>query len=177
MQPPRSLFLLLLASGLGGSWAASAQTTDKPVETKASGALRDLSTALESLTRQVGRGVVQVFSTGYTLSEEGDSSSNNLLARQRSTGSGAIVSSDGYVVTNSHVVLGGRRIQVQLADSVDQSPGHSVLRPAGKRLDAKIVGIDRDSDLAVLKIERTGLPFLQFGDSEVLRQGQIVLAF
>src|SRR5437588_1721517 len=148
MHPPRSLLLILFAS-----WAASAQTTDKPVETKSSSVLRDLSTALESLTRDAGRGVVQVFSAGYTLSEEGESSSTSTLARQRSTGSGAIVSADGYVVTNSHVVLGGRRIQVQLADSVDDAHGHSVLRPAGKRLDAKIVGIDRDSDLAVLKIE------------------------
>jgi serine protease Do len=176
MQPPRSLWLLALASLLGYS-AASAQTADKPLETKSSGPLRDLSTALESITREAGRGVVQVFSSGYTLSEEGESSSGNMLARQRSSGSGAIVSADGYVVTNSHVVLGGRRIQVQLSDSVDQAHGHSVLRPAGKRLDAKIVGIDRESDLAVLKIERTALPFLQFGDSESLRQGQLVLAF
>jgi serine protease Do len=52
-----------------------------------------------------------------------------------------------------------------------------VIRPSGTKLEAKVVGIDRDSDLAVLKIDRTGLPFLRFGDSEELRQGQLVLAF
>src|SRR6185503_10080895 len=46
-----------------------------------------------------------------------------------------------------------------------------------KRLDAKIVGIDRESDLAVIRIEKTDLPHLRFGDSEELRQGQLVLAF
>jgi serine protease Do len=51
------------------------------------------------------------------------------------------------------------------------------LQPSGKMLDARIVGVDRDSDLAVLKIEQTGLPFLKLGDSDTLRQGQIVMAF
>src|SRR5258708_2916426 len=48
--------------------------------------------------------------------------------------------------------------------------------PAGTILDAKVIGIDRESDLAVIKIEQTDLPFLRFGRSEDLRQGQVVLA-
>jgi serine protease Do len=120
---------------------------------------------------------VQVFSTGFTLSSEEESGNASLLTRQKSTGSGVIVSSDGYIVTNAHVVQGGRRIEVQLAVSLDRAPGHSVIRPSGTKLVAKIVGIDRDSDLAVLKIDRTGLSFLRFGDSEELKQGQLVLAF
>jgi serine protease Do len=75
------------------------------------------------------------------------------------------------------VVKGSRRIQVQVANSLERPEGHSVIKPMATKVDAKIVGIDRDSDLAVLKTDRTGLPFLHFGDSEELRQGQLVLAF
>ncbi len=160
---------LVIALLLGSR--ASAQTQEKAPETKPPDALHELSTALEALSHRTGRAVVQVFSTGFTLSNEEESGNASLLTRQKSTGSGVIVSADGYIVTNAHVVQGGRRIEVQLAMSLDRAPGHSVIRPSGTKLDAKIVGIDRDSDLAVLKIERTGLPFLHFGDSEELKQG------
>src|SRR5688572_31390616 len=49
--------------------------------------------------------------------------------------------------------------------------------PAGKLVTARVVGLDRETDIAVLKIDEKGLPSLRFGDSEALRQGQIVLAF
>jgi serine protease Do len=167
-----ALVIALLLSGL-----APAQTQEKTVENKPPDALHDLSAALQSLSQRAGRAVVQVFSTGFALNSDEESGNTSLLTRQKSTGSGVIVSADGYIVTNAHVVKGGRRIEVQLAVSLDHMPGHSVLRPSGSRLDAKIVGIDRDSDLALLKIARTGLSFLRFGDSEELKQGQLVLAF
>jgi serine protease Do len=56
-------------------------------------------------------------------------------------------------------------------------PGHTDMQPSGKMLDARVVGVDRDSDLAVLKIDQTGLSFLKLGDSDTLRQGEIVMAF
>ena len=169
----RGLFLIALSSGL-----LSAQTADKPPASKPPDTLHELSVALESLSHRAGRAVVQIFSTSYVLSDDSEGGGNDgLLARQRSSGSGVILSSDGYIVTNAHVVQNARRIQVQLSDVLDKTAGRSVIRPAGKRLDAKIVGIDRESDLAVIKIERTDLPQLRFGDSEELRQGQLVLAF
>jgi serine protease Do len=133
--------------------------------------------ALQSLSQRTGRAVVEIFSTGFAISNEEESGNAALLSRQRSTGSGVIISPDGYIVTNAHVVKGSRRIQVQVANSLERPEGHSVIKPMATKVDAKIVGIDRDSDLAVLKIDRTGLPFLHFGDSEELRQGQLVLAF
>jgi len=163
--------LLLLFAGYGAA-QESVKAENKPPD-----ALHDLSAALESLSHRAGRAVVQVFSTGFVLNDDDDSGDAALLTRQKSTGSGVILSSDGYVVTNAHVVKGGRQIEVQLAESYERSPGHEVTRPSGARLDAKIVGMDRESDLAVLKIERTGLPFLTFGDSAELHQGQLVLAF
>jgi serine protease Do len=168
----RVLLVVLALSGL-----ARAQTLDKAPETKPPDALHELSMALQSLSQRTGRAVVEIFSTGFAISNEEESGNAALLSRQRSTGSGVIISPDGYIVTNAHVVKGSRRIQVQVANSLERPEGHSVIKPMATKVDAKIVGIDRDSDLAVLKIDRTGLPFLHFGDSEELRQGQLVLAF
>jgi serine protease Do len=115
--------------------------------------------------------VVQIFSTGYATVEEGESTNTaGLLSRQRSTGSGAILSTDGYIVTNNHVVQGARKIEVKLAT-------RSRNRAQESTLPAKLVGVDREADIAVIKIERTGLPQLALGDSNDLRQGQLVMAF
>src|SRR6266851_9126444 len=166
--------ILPLALALSG--VAYGQTLEKAPETKLD-ALHELSGALQSLSQRTGRAVVEIFSTGFALSNDEESGNAALLSRQRSTGSGVIISADGYIVTNSHVVKGSRRIQVLVATSLERPVGHSMIKAMATRVDAKIVGIDRDSDLAVLKIDRTGLPFLHFGDSEELRQGQLVLAF
>lgn len=166
------LVVLLLFAGF-----TRAQDAEKAVESKPPDALHELSAALETLSHRAGRAVVQVFSTGFVLNDEDDSGDAALITRQKSTGSGVIFRSDGYVVTNAHVVKGGRQIQVQLAESFERTPGHAVTHPLGTKLEAKVVGIDRESDLAVLKVERTDLPFLRFGDSGELHQGQLVLAF
>jgi len=172
MRLINSLVILLLFAGF--AWS---QESEKAGETKPD-TLHDLSSALESLSQRAGRAVVQVFSTGFVLNDEDDSGdAAALLTKQKSTGSGVILSSDGYIVTNAHVVKGGRQIEVQLAESFERSPGHAVTHPSGTKLEAKVVGVDRESDLALLKIERAGLPFLSFGNSSELHQGQLVLAF
>src|SRR5689334_18867402 len=124
----RVLFSLLLCSAL-----ALPQTADKPPETRPPDALHELSTALESLSNRAGRAVVQVFSTGFVLNDEEDSGNAALLSKQKSTGSGVLIDSDGYIVTNAHVIKGGRRIEVQLAQSLERAPGHSVIRPSGTK--------------------------------------------
>lgn len=128
-------------------------------------ALRDLSSAMEALSRKVSHGVVQIFSTGYSFNEESDATNTSLISRQKSSGSGVILSADGYIVTNAHVVQSARRVQVQLA-----------FGRKARLADAKVVGLDREADLAVIKIEMKDLPFLPLGDSELLKQGQVVLA-
>jgi serine protease Do len=138
--------------------------------------LHDLSANLEALSHRVSRSVVQIFATGYALSEASESGgAAAMITRQRATGSGVILSADGYILTNGHVVTNARRVRVRLA--AEGSAGHSKLEPAGKILDARIVGIDRDTDLAVIKIDKTGLDTLPLGDSDTLRQGQLVMAF
>ena len=134
--------------------------------------LHDLSGSFESLVDRVRPGVVQIFTTGYGVSEETDSgNAASVLSRQRATGSGVILTSDGYIVTNAHVVTGARHVQVKL-EGATTGPN----APA-RTLDAKIVGTDRESDIAVVKIERTGLPHLTLADSSAIRQGQLVMAF
>jgi Do/DeqQ family serine protease len=83
--------------------------------------------------------------------------------REGGLGSGVIVSADGYVLTNNHVVQGADHVRVELADK--------------RSFEAKVVGTDPPSDLAVLKVDARGLPALPFGSSDALRVGDVVLAF
>ncbi|MBO0721800.1 MAG: Do family serine endopeptidase [Blastocatellia bacterium] len=82
--------------------------------------------------------------------------------RQTGLGSGVIVSPDGYILTNNHVVEEADRVKVELADR--------------RILEAKVVGKDAPSDLAIIKIQSTDLPSLQFGDSDKVEVGDLVLA-
>jgi serine protease Do len=132
--------------------------------------LTDLSSSLESLVQRTRPAVVQIFSTGYAAPEESDATTASLLTKQHSTGSGVLVADDGYIITNAHVVRGARLIQVRL-------PSLRPNQPAARLLEAKVVGLDREIDIAVLKIEKAGLPHLPLGDSERLRQGELVMAF
>jgi len=100
------------------------------------------------------------------------------LQEERSSGSGFFVDADGYIVTNAHVVEGANQVRVQLASPPPPAPGEaSILRRRGERLDATVVGIDTETDIAVLKVPGEDYPTLSFGDSDALRSGQIVVAF
>ena len=81
---------------------------------------------------------------------------------ERGLGSGVIVSADGTILTNAHVIDGAEKITVMLQDN--------------KTFEAKLVGADKPSDLAVLKIEAQNMPFLTLGNSDTVRVGDIVLA-
>jgi len=82
--------------------------------------------------------------------------------RRSGLGSGVIISTDGYILTNHHVIDGAEEIKVDLNDH--------------RTVDAKLVGSDPPSDLAVLKVDATNLPVLALGDSDKVRVGDVVLA-
>jgi serine protease Do len=82
--------------------------------------------------------------------------------QQRGVGSGFILSADGFVMTNAHVVDGADEVLVTLTDK--------------REFKARIVGADRRTDVAVVKVEATGLPFVKIGDSDRLKVGEWVVA-
>ncbi len=95
----------------------------------------------------------------------GDRFGHPQLPKERKTvslGSGVIVSSDGYILTNNHVIKNADKIKVILSDK--------------REFDGKIIGTDPKTDLAVIKIEATNLPTITWGDSDKLRVGEIVIA-
>jgi serine protease Do len=98
-----------------------------------------------------------------------------VVTRQHALGAGVIVDPDGYVLTNAHVVRGARRIVVVLpaADAGGAARGTTVNR---RLFDARLVGADRMTDLALLKIAATGLPVLSLEDRSRVRQGELVFA-
>jgi serine protease Do len=82
--------------------------------------------------------------------------------RERSLGSGVIVTSDGMILTNNHVIEGSTDIQVFLGDN--------------RQFTAKLIGTDPKTDVAVIKIDTTGLPNMPIGDSSKMQVGDVVLA-
>jgi serine protease Do len=137
--------------------------------------LRGLSNALRDLTERLGEAVVQVQTSGYA-SVQGLGPGG--VAAQRGTGSGVILDPQGYIVTNAHVVDAAQRVQVLLPlGPLERRQWQSLVKPRGKVVEARVVGLDLETDLAVLKVEMTNLPALELADSDTLRQGELVLAF
>jgi serine protease Do len=138
--------------------------------------LQQLNSALEELTNRISPAVVQVLVTGYGPVEDGNRNETALIARQHALGSGVIVDPDGYIMTNAHVVEGAQRIHVALPMPSIDSP--SQLEPVGKQriVDARLIGIHKETDLALLKIDQTGLPTLSLGAARPVHQGQLVFA-
>jgi len=155
--------------------AADLGKSATPRPSQAPDVLQQLDTAFEKLTAKVSPAVVQVLVTGYGEVEGGGHGETAFIARQHALGSGIIVDPDGYIMTNAHVVEGAQRILVVLPmASVD----YPQIEPAGKQhvLDAKLIGIHKETDLALLKVEQTGLPTLELGSARPVRQGQMVFA-
>ncbi|MEY3873448.1 MAG: hypothetical protein RL363_169 [Bacteroidota bacterium] len=85
-----------------------------------------------------------------------------IIPEQKASGSGVLITADGYIVTNNHVVKGADEINVTLTNK--------------KIYKAKVIGTDASSDIAVIKIEAAGLPYLVYGNSDEIKLGQWVLA-
>jgi serine protease Do len=155
---------------MSGRRALAEQT---PREEVALQQAHDLSLAFQRATREIAPSVVFVASVQQQqvarrdLFErffgEGDGERDERRPRRvQGQGSGFIVRSDGYIVTNNHVVADATDISVVLAN--------------GRQYDAEVVGTDAETDLAVIRIDADGLETARFGDSDTIEVGQWVLA-
>ena len=144
------------------------------IASRAPDTLRQFNASLVKLTNRVSRAVVQIMVTGYGPAiEEGDRYN---VSHQRKIGSGVIVDPDGYILTNVHVIEGAQRIRVSLPEPSGTSP---LDMPAiGKRrvLEAALVGVHKESDIALLKVEAHGLSALDLAATRPVSPGELVLA-
>ncbi len=115
------------------------------------------NTFVVQAVKNVGPAVVGITNKAYMR----DNFAQKVLVEQ-GVGSGVIFDSNGYIVTNNHVVAGAQEISVSLAD--------------GRTMTGKVLGADQATDLAVVKIDATGLPAVTFGDSDSLLVGEPAIA-
>ncbi|HEX8354302.1 MAG TPA: trypsin-like peptidase domain-containing protein, partial [Pyrinomonadaceae bacterium] len=172
------LAALVLSLGAGGEYRVSASTL--PGATPAAAAAGQAVTSYAEVVKRVVPAVVTIRAQRrVSARQESPFGDNPLLEeffgrqgrrprqpqqgrRASALGSGVIVSADGYVLTNHHVVEGAEQIKVELND--------------GRTLDARVVGSDEPSDLAVLKVGGGNLPALRLGNSDEVQVGDVVLA-
>lgn len=167
----------------GTSWgqtaargATSTVARDVHAQSRAPVLLQQFDTSLVTLTSKVTPAVVQVMVTGYGPVHRGNQKGDvGLFARQRDLGSGVILDPEGYIITNNHVVEGAQRIRVVLP-----SPASGPFDVRGatepRILEAKLVGADKDTDLALLKVNAHDLPTLTLAAERAVSPGEVVLA-
>ena len=152
---------------------ASAQTSNHNRDLDV---LHQFNGAVRKLVSQIEPSVVQVLATGYGPVE---SSTGNtaVVGMQQKIGSGVIIDPNGYIVTNAHVIGGAQHVRVLVPTVASNESTDEPIITRSRSVDARVVGSDEDIDLAVLKIEATGLPALRLGDYNKVRQGDFVFAF
>ena len=178
---------VLGAAFFAGHGRVHAAAAAMPMDENSVSALTSLDEAMEAVTAKVTPAVVNVAVTsrGHMDEQNSDDEGQGQMPQlppglrqffgngfpqmpsqpqiEHGVGSGIIISPDGYIVTNNHVVDGATQIRVTLNDR--------------RVLNAKVVGTDKLTDLAVVKVDATDLPTVVWGDSTRLKPGQTVLAF
>jgi len=145
-------------------------------QVEASSPIETLSNAIADIAEKVGPAVVNVDTVRMVKQGSPFFSQDPIFRRffgeqfkdysrtipQKGTGSGFIISQEGYILTNEHVVHKAEKIKVTLSD--------------GREFDGKVIGSDTTSDMAIVKIKADHLPMVSLGDSDKLRVGEIVVA-
>jgi serine protease Do len=152
--------------------------TTPSVPMSATDVFRLYDEALDAVVEKVLPGVVRIEVSGFGRSEESTKGKDaDVVSRQRTLGSGVVVDADGYIMTNAHVVAGAQRIRVIIAPTLmEMSTGSTSLLSRERIYDAKLLGLDRSVDLALVKIEEKNLSFIPLPEQYGVRLGQVVLA-
>ena len=158
---------LMLCAVLANPAAAQPTNPSGPLWTESSNAktpadIARLNDHMNNLAEKLKPALVQVRVRRAAEAQTEGEQQPGTSEERRTSGSGVLIRSDGYLVTNEHVVAEADRIQVKLAD--------------GRRFEGRLVGKDERVDLALVKIEATGLPVAALGDSNRIRVGEFVLA-
>jgi len=159
-----SIVFTFLLAALG----AQAQSTD---------ALHKLNESVDALIKKVSPSVVQILVTGFGPVEPERGSAAVVIGRQRAIGSGFVIDPEGYIITNAHVVSGAQRVQVILPLASKDGSVESILGARTNIVPAHVVGVTREIDLALLKVDVPKLPALRIASYRNVHQGEMVLAF
>jgi serine protease Do len=138
--------------------------------------LARMNEAVDALTRKVWPSVVHIMVSSYAVRDD-PRSAVALIDRQQSSGSGFVIDPEGYILTNAHVVNGARRVQIVLPAANADGTLATALSNKVKIVNARIVGITTELDLALLKVDGLKLPALALAGYSDLRQGETVFAF
>lgn len=173
-----SILIIVFITSFANSFPKIASAHEIDTTASTTDFLSKLSRSLSEVSRAVTPSVVNISTTMTITAEEtpfGDLFNDPFFRRffgtpfgperkYRTTalGSGVIVSKDGYILTNNHVVKNAEKIKVILYDK--------------RQYDAKVIGTDPKTDLAVIKIDEKNLPAIKIGDSDKLKVGDVVLA-
>jgi len=171
-----SVFVALVTSLLV-SVAVPAQAGQRPAAATAQDPLIRMNEAVDALTRKVWPSVVQIQVSSFGAQEAARGDASVVVGRQRSVGSGFVIDPDGYIMTNAHVVNNAQRVQLVLpADNADGTLA-TALSGRSYLINARIVGIAAELDLALLKVDGQKLPALPLATYSQVRQGETVFAF
>jgi serine protease Do len=157
--------------------AARGQSADSGKDELRTDDLRKLNRSVDALIKKVSPSVVQILVTGYGPLEGERGNTASVIGRQRAIGSGFVIDPSGYIVTNAHVVNGAQRVQVVLSNPGEEGSLEAALSTRTTVVPARIVGVARDIDLAVIKIDAGKLPALALANYRKLGQGEMVFAF
>ena len=168
---PSPLFAFILITAV-----VIAMPPSPPARAQKGSSLESLSESFEQLSIRVTPSIVQIFTVGYSPSR--GRSGTSIISKQRGTGTGVILDSDGYIVTNAHVVQGARNVRVMIPlTQKERDAQSSIVKSEGRVVGGHVIGVDPETDIAVVKVQEKGLPALDLGDSDTVHPGSIVLAF
>ena len=168
----RLRFLIVVATAFVATLPSAVTAQDRGDNT-----LRKLNDSVDALIKKVSPSVVQILVTGYGPIESTEHSNTALIGRQRAIGSGFVIDPSGYIVTNAHVVSGAQRVQVVVPEGTPDGSLNALLTTRTNIVPARVVGVARDIDLALLKVDNVKLAALPLGLYRNIRQGELVLAF